>query len=170
MRTRWIAGFALTVMACGGGNTTGPSPPPNFSGTYTGSGTVNATSTKPPDSFTTPPTPVTIDLALLADGNYDISTLVKGGGSFAGVVAINAAGVMSFPNFNPAIALQSVGSLFAGLCNTTGAVITPQGSVHDQTATVQLIINGAVCDWGAGKGTQDLRATTVTIQDQGTLP
>jgi hypothetical protein len=76
---------------------------------------------------------------------------------------------MSFPNFNPAIARQSVGSLFAGLCNTTGAVITAQGTVHEQTATVQFIVNGAVCDWGLGRGRRTC-ATTVTIQDQGGQP
>ncbi len=67
-------------------------------------------------------------------------------------------------------ALQSVTALFTGLCTTTGAVVTPQGTVQGKTATVQLIVTGAICDWGAGTGTQDLRATIITIADQGTKP
>jgi hypothetical protein len=61
-------------------------------------------------------------------------------------------------------------ALFSGLCTTSGAVVTPQGTVQGKTATVQVIVTGTTCDWRAGTGTQDLRATVITIADQGTRP
>jgi hypothetical protein len=157
----------LFLAACGGNST---APTPDFSGTYTGLSTVSATSAHPFGSASTSPASVTIVLAPRTDRTYDLSTIVPGGDGSASQVSINAAGIMSFTNFDPTTALQAVTALFSGLCTTSGAVVTPQGTVQGKSATVQVILTGTTCDWGAGTGTQDLRATIITIADQGTKP
>ena len=99
--------------------------------------------------------------------------LISGGHDYAegvAIVGIAAGGAFTFPAFDEATALQVVTGLFAGLCTTTGAVVIPSGSVVGKTATLAAITTGAICDWGAGTSTPDVRVTAVTLTYQGTKP
>lgn len=158
-----LCGLVLVIAAvgCGGGDSTAPKPA-SFAGSYPGQFYVIATSTVPSERDSTNGGPVTLTLASTTGESYDFSVTTSSGGS-SGSVDINSAGAMSFPNFDESSALNLLRSMLVGICNLSGVVGTPSGSVVAKRLTLSILATGATCDWSGGSGTPDIRPTHIQL-------
>ena len=161
---------ALLITACGD-DSNGPSVA-DFSGSYSGRYYVIATSAAPEERDSLDLGPATLTLTRNSDdrSSYDISVVNQLGGT-AGItapVAISSAGVFSFPGFDAGSVLSTLSSSLLGICDISNASASPSGVVQDSRATLTILVSGAMCDFGAGTGTPDVRATTAGFTWTGT--
>ena len=164
----FILGTALLIAACGD-DSSGPSST-DFSGSYSGRSYVIATSSAPERRDSLDLGPATLTLNRKSETSYDISVVNQLGGT-AGITApvtINSAGVFSFPGFDAGSILGTLSSSLLGVCDLSNASASPSGAVQDSRATLTIQVSGALCDFGAGTGTPDVRPTTAGFTWTGT--
>ena len=159
---------ALLIAACGN-DSNGPAST-DFSGTYSGRYYVIATSSAPERRDSLDLGPATLTLNRKSESSYEISVVNQLGGT-AGVTApvtINSSGVFSFPGFDAGSILGTLSSSLLGVCDLSNASASPSGMVQDARATLTIQVSGALCDFGAGTGTPDVRPTTAGFTWTGT--
>ena len=75
---------------------------------------------------------------------------------------------MVFPDFNREPTLDLVGSFLAGSCDLSIAMVVPAGDVLGERLRVVHHMTDIRCDWGAGTGSPDVRATRLRVHWTGT--